>query len=146
MEAAERIEVEAARSLCASPPGRMLDIGDALCVALPVLREVRMVNRGLGITSRTTDAQLDEMEAFFRDLGVLYQLVPAEPGLENRFAARGLAPGHAWMKFTRGIEATPEGRTDLRVARWPTATPASTRGSSGRRRTSPTSSAAGSRP
>jgi GNAT superfamily N-acetyltransferase len=95
----------------------MLEVGGAVCVAVPAIPEVRMVNRAIGVTSRTTESELDEMEAFFADAGVLYQLTPAEPGLDDRLAARGYVPGYAWMKFTRGAEPPRDHGSDLRVER-----------------------------
>lgn len=117
MEAAERIEVEVSRTLGALLPARMLEAGGAVAFAMPALPEVRMMNRAVGITARTTDAELDEIEAFFRELGVLYQLAPGEPGLDERFAVRGLVPGYAWMKFVHDMPEMPEARTNLRVDR-----------------------------
>lgn len=117
MEAAERVEVEMCRALGGLAPARLLEVGSTVAFAMPVLPDVRMMNRAVGITAHTTDNQLDELETFFHDLGVLYQLVPAEPGLEGRLAERGLVSGYAWMKFTRGIEDGLAARTDLRVER-----------------------------
>lgn len=116
MVPAERIEVEVSRSVGSLPPARLLEAGEAVCVAVPALPDVRMVNRAVGITAQTTEAELDEMEAFFRKHGVRYQLAPAEPGLEARLAARGLVPAYAWMKFTRDVEPL-DHRSDLRVER-----------------------------
>jgi len=117
MEPEERIEIDACHSLYRQPQAHVLDVEDAVCLAVPALPSSRMLNRALGITSATSDAALDRAEEFFAGLAVDYQLTPGEPGLERRLQARGLVPGYPWAKFRRGVEPAPAGSTTLRVER-----------------------------
>jgi GNAT superfamily N-acetyltransferase len=117
MQPAELIEVRGSRVLGAVPPALMHEVGDVVCFALTPWSRMRMVNRAVGITSRTTDAELDEAEAFFQDAGVQYQLCPSEPGIETRLEARGLVAGYPWMKFTRNVAPLSPGRSTLRLER-----------------------------
>jgi hypothetical protein len=82
--------------------------------------ENTMLNRvtGLGVREPPTDAELDEIDAFFRDGGVRYAigLSPfAARELRPRLEARGFEAGYAWMKFRRGVEAPPPVETALHV-------------------------------
>lgn len=93
----------------------------AVCTAVAVVPENTMINRvtGLGLREPPTDAELDEIDAFFRDAGARYAIGVspfAAPELRARLEARGFEPGYAWMKFRRGVvEQPPSVETELRV-------------------------------
>jgi len=79
-----------------------------------------MLNRvtGLGLTGTAGDAELDEIDAFFRLHGVRYAVAlspfaPTEIG--GRLQARGFEYGYAWAKFRRGVEDPEPVPTELRV-------------------------------
>jgi hypothetical protein len=95
-------------------------VAGAVCTAVAFAPENTMINRvtGLGLRKAPTDAELDEIDAFFRDAGTRYAigLGPfAAPELGARLEARGFEPGYAWMKFRRGVEPAPPVETALRV-------------------------------
>jgi GNAT superfamily N-acetyltransferase len=126
--ATELAEVAALRDLVAAAPDEIrralgLDVlevdGGAVCVQAAALPGVAELNRvlGLGLDEEATDAQLDEIEAFYGGSAYVVQLAPgAEPGdLQARLAARGFTPGHGWAKFDRAAEPLPRPETDLRV-------------------------------
>jgi hypothetical protein len=99
---------------------RTLTIAGAVCTAVGAAPENTMINRvtGLGLRETPTDADLDEIDAFFRDGGTRYAigLSPfAAAELAARLEARGFEPGYAWMKFRRGVESPPPVETALRV-------------------------------
>jgi GNAT superfamily N-acetyltransferase len=95
-------------------------IAGATCIRLGSAPGQLMLNRvnGLGLRGPVGDAELDEIDAFFRAGGTQYAigvspLAPAD--LVPRLAERGFEPGYAWMKFRRGLEPPPEVDTTLRV-------------------------------
>jgi hypothetical protein len=95
-------------------------VAGAVCTAVAIVPENTMINRvtGLGLREPPTDAELDEIDAFFRDAGTRYAigLSPfAAPELRPRLEARGFEPGYAWMKFRRGVELPPPVETALRI-------------------------------
>src|SRR5256714_7122772 len=95
-------------------------VAGAVCTAVAAVPENTMINRvtGLGLHGAPSDAELDEIDAFFRDAGTRYAigLSPfAPPELGARLEARGFEPGYAWMKFRRGVEPPPAVETALRV-------------------------------
>jgi hypothetical protein len=96
-------------------------VAGAVCTAVAAAPENTMINRvtGLGLREPPTDAELDEVDAFFHDLGVRYAIgvSPFAPGdLGARLEARGFERGYAWMKFRRGVEPPPPPvETALRV-------------------------------
>ena len=96
-------------------------VAGAVCTAVAATPENTMINRvtGLGLREAPTDAELDEIDAFFRAAGTRYAigLSPfAAPDLRARLEARGFEPGYAWMKFRRGVvEQPPPVETELRV-------------------------------
>jgi GNAT superfamily N-acetyltransferase len=99
---------------------RARTIAGAVCTAVAAAPENTMINRvtGVGLREPTTDADLDEIDAFFRDGGIRYAigLGPfAPPDLRGRLEARGFEAGYAWMKFRRGVESPPPVETALRV-------------------------------
>jgi GNAT superfamily N-acetyltransferase len=96
------------------------EVAGATCIRLGAAAGNLMLNRvnGLGLRGPVGDAELDEIDAFFRAGGARYAiglspLVP--PDLAPRLAERGFEPGYAWMKFRRGLEPAPEVETTLRV-------------------------------
>ncbi len=120
---AELGELEAFRDLYAAAPddAPAVEIGDALCLALPALPRSAMFNRvlGLGLERPATERQLDEIAGFFDEFGVDYAISPhplARPReLRLWLDERGFHTGYAWAKFERGIEEPPDVETDLRV-------------------------------
>ena len=125
MNAAELGELEAFRDLYAAAPpelgARSKELGGALCLRLEPLSAVTMFNRalGLGIGRPATDEQLDEALDFLRGVQAYVTVAPeAEPeDLDDRLAARGLAPDRGLTKFSRPVTDPPEVRTELRVER-----------------------------
>jgi GNAT superfamily N-acetyltransferase len=106
--AAELGEREAFRSFLAGQP--QAEIGGALCICFEPTPGSAMFNRalGLGLAAPATEADLDEIEAFFADRGLAYgvPLTPdAQPAALPRWLeARGFQRGYAWTKFSRGAE------------------------------------------
>jgi hypothetical protein len=99
---------------------RARTIAGAVCTAVAAAPENTMINRvtGLGLREPPTDAELGEIDAFFRDGGVRYAIGVspfAAPDLGARLEARDFEPGYAWMKFRRGVESPPMVETALRV-------------------------------
>ena len=99
---------------------RARTVAGAVCTAVAAAPESTMINRvtGLGLRESPTDADLDEIDAFFRDAGVRYAIGVspfAPPDLAARLEAGGFVPGYAWMKFRRGVESPHEVETALRV-------------------------------
>lgn len=105
----EVVEVQAFRDVYASLAdggyGRKLEIAGAVCGAIPVLPDVPMVNRvlGLGLEGQATHEDLDTIEGFFRDLGTSFyvSVSPSAAGLAELLEERGYAPGYAWAVFRR---------------------------------------------
>jgi GNAT superfamily N-acetyltransferase len=98
----------------------VLRIAGATCYATPPMPESPMLNRvvGLGLERTPADAELDEIDAFFRAAGTTYAVSVsplAEPALAPRLRARGFAEGYAWMKFRRGAEPPPTHESALRL-------------------------------
>jgi hypothetical protein len=126
----ERAERDGYRAVFeAAPPEAAAAVGlatrsvsGACCIACRGV-ETTMLNRvtGLGLEREATEADLDVIDAFFREQGVRYAIgLPpaARPAdLERRLLARGFERGYAWMKFRRGVEPPPPVETDLRVER-----------------------------
>ena len=100
---------------------RARTVAGAVCTAVAVVPENTMINRvtALGLREAPTDAELDEIDAFFRDAGARYAIglsPSAAPDLRARLEARGFEAGYAWMKFRRGVaEQPPPVETELRV-------------------------------
>ena len=95
-------------------------VAGAVCTAVALVPENTMINRvtGLGLRGVPTDAELDDIDAFFRAAGTRYAigLSPfAVPELGSRLEARGFERGYGWMKFRRGVEPPPPVETALRV-------------------------------
>lgn len=96
------------------------DVAGATCILLGAVPGQLMLNRvnGLGLRGPAGDAELDEIDAFFRAGGTQYAIGVsplAPPGLARRLAERGFEPGYAWMKFRRDIEPPPDVEATLRV-------------------------------
>jgi GNAT acetyltransferase-like protein len=98
----------------------VLDVGGAVAVALPAIPST-MLNRvtGLGLAEPASDEHLDEIEAFFAELGALYAIAVAPharpPELTGMLVERGFTSGYAWTKFSRPTGEPPASMTDLRV-------------------------------
>jgi GNAT superfamily N-acetyltransferase len=96
------------------------EVAGATCILLGAAPGQLMLNRvnGLGLRGPAGDAELDEIDAFFRAGGTQYAIGVsplAPPDLAPRLVERGFERGYAWMKFRRGVEPPPEVATTLRV-------------------------------
>ena len=118
----ERAELEAFRDfygiLDRDRCGRRLEIAGGVCGTVDGLRDALMVNRvlGLGLERPATPAELDEIDAFFREAGTRYAISVSRDvsGLAELLKDRGYAPGYPWAIFRRGPEPYSAG-TSLRV-------------------------------
>jgi GNAT superfamily N-acetyltransferase len=101
--AAELGEREAFRSMLAGQA--QAEISGAVCTCFEATPGSAMFNRalGLGVAVPATEADLDEIDAFFADRGLAYgiPLAPdAQPTeLPRWLEARGFHRGYAWTKF-----------------------------------------------
>jgi acetyltransferase (GNAT) family protein len=118
---AELGELEAFRSLLAGQP--QLQIGGAVCTCLEATPGSALFNRvlGFGLAEPATEADLDEIEAFFAKRSLSYG-IPVTPGaqppeLAAWLQARGFQRGYAWTKFTRPADDPPAAETDLRMGK-----------------------------
>ena len=109
----ERAEAEAFASLMERAGLPVLRAGGAVCFAAPGTADIQ-VNRvvGLGVDRDPTDAELEEIEAFFRGHGSRYAVSLTLGPLYDRLLERGYAHGYAWMKFRRS--ESPVGSTGTR--------------------------------
>jgi GNAT superfamily N-acetyltransferase len=115
----ERVEAEAFGDLNLVAGLPVLRVAGAVCCATPGV-DSPMLNRvmGLGIEEDPTDADLDEIDSFYRGAGVRYyvSLAPAaQQSVDGRLRERGFVDGYAWMKFSRGPEPAPIRETTLVV-------------------------------
>jgi GNAT acetyltransferase-like protein len=117
----ELVELEAQRRFFGSGvPAHLREVAGAIAVALPIARST-MLNRvtGLGLSEPATEANLDEIEAFFAPLRVQYAIAVAPhaqpPELTGMLAQRGFTTGYAWTKFVRSTGDAAATMTDLRV-------------------------------
>ena len=115
----ERVEAEAFADVYEAAGLPLLRVADAVCCALPGV-ESFMLNRAiaLGLERTPSDAELNELDAFFRAAGSRYSvsLPPGcAPDLEPRLRERGFGDGYAWMKFTRGVDRPPTRETTLEI-------------------------------
>jgi GNAT superfamily N-acetyltransferase len=121
----ELVEAAAFKALWEAAPERdhgvrAHTVAGAICTAVAAVPENTMINRvtGLGLNGTPSDAELGEIDAFFRDAGTRYAigLSPfAAPELGARLETRGFEPGYAWTKFRRAVEPPPPVETALRV-------------------------------
>lgn len=117
----ERVEAEAFGDVYEATRLPVLHVAGAVCCATSGLDSF-MLNRAiaLGLERSPSDAELDEIDAFFREAGVRYS-VPLAPGcdpsLEPRLRERGFADGYAWMKFSRDVAPPQARKTSLLVER-----------------------------
>ncbi|HSC51135.1 MAG TPA: GNAT family N-acetyltransferase [Gaiellaceae bacterium] len=125
MDAVERGELEAFRSLYAAAPAALgaqtKEVGDALALRLDGASEVTMFNRvlGLGLDRPASEEQLDAALAFLDGVHAYVAVAPdAEPPeLARWLEQRGHVPDHGWTKFSRPAADPPRARTQLRVER-----------------------------
>jgi GNAT superfamily N-acetyltransferase len=111
----------------AAPAGlgaRVERICGAVCLALPATPRSAMFNRvlGLGLERPATPGDVEEIAAFFRELGVEWcaAVAPrAEPAdLRSLLGEAGLQPGYGWAKFRRGTgEVSSASTSELLVER-----------------------------
>jgi GNAT superfamily N-acetyltransferase len=120
VERTEVAEIEALRAnFAAAPTGLAADFGvssldlgrEALAVRVSAVPTNIYLNHALGVS---TVEQLDTIASFYGDV---HHAVSHEPGvdLDAALLARGYAPSHAWMKFSRGAEPPQHAPTDLVV-------------------------------
>jgi len=115
----ERVEAEAFGDVYGAAGLPLLRVAGAVCCASPGVDSF-MLNRAiaLGLERTPSEAELDEIDAFFRDAGVRYSVsIPpgCAPDLEQRLRDRGYRDGYAWMKFSRGVETAPAPETSLEI-------------------------------
>jgi GNAT superfamily N-acetyltransferase len=115
----ERAEAEAFGDVYEAAGWPLLRIAGAVCCASSGVGSF-MFNRAiaLGLERTPSDAELDEIDAFFRAAGVRYSVsIPpgCAPDLEPRLRDRGFDDGYAWMKFSRGVETAPGRETSLEI-------------------------------
>jgi GNAT superfamily N-acetyltransferase len=116
----ERAEAAAFESIARAGGWPTLRIGDAVCIAAPAAPGNTMFNRvtGLGLDGAASDDALDEIAAFYRDVGTQYAIAtsPVAPrDLAGRLKSRGFESGYGWMKFGRGLEEAEDVDTNLVV-------------------------------
>ncbi|HEV2785341.1 MAG TPA: hypothetical protein VGV67_03045, partial [Solirubrobacteraceae bacterium] len=97
------------------------EAGAARILSMPEAPESPMLNRivGLGAERPATEADVDEaLAAMPPGVSFYVSLAPAaRPAqLPDWLRARGLEPGWGWMRFRRGVENPPPGKTSLRLA------------------------------
>lgn len=117
----EQAEAAAFADLYESAGLPVLRIAGAVCYASPAAPQSTMLNRvtGLGLAGPVTDANLDEIDTFFRAAGATYavSVAPsADSSLVSLLEARGFTAGYAWMKFRRDLSPPPPVETRLRIA------------------------------
>jgi GNAT superfamily N-acetyltransferase len=118
----ELAEAAAYESLFAGAGLPTARIAGAACLALPQVPEETALNRvtGLGLAGPVADAELDEVDAFFRPHGVRWAVgvSPHAPGsLAASLRERGFTEGYAWMKFGRALDPPPTAVSRLQVRR-----------------------------
>jgi len=119
-EALERAEETAFRTMAQSAGLSVLEVAGATCIAHPAAANVTLLNRvvALGLGGPVGDAELDEIDAFFRSHATRYAvpLAPFAPReLEARLLERGFTVGYPWMRFERDVVAPPSAPTQLRI-------------------------------
>lgn len=127
----ERLERMAAEDLCASAPAALkqslglglVEVGDAL-VSIASHEPSILLNRvmGLGLDEPAEPETLARIQDVFRRVGVDSYFLHLHPAaspdrLRAWIAAAGLVKRRGWMKFSRGRDAPPDARSDLRVER-----------------------------
>jgi GNAT superfamily N-acetyltransferase len=113
----ERAEAAAFAEAAETGGWPLLRIAGAACAASPHAPAEIIVNRvaGLGLDRSPTDAELDEIDAFFAEHSERYAISLAVAELEPRLRERGFEEGYAWMKFSRGTEPYEHRPTELRI-------------------------------
>ncbi len=116
----ERAEAAAFESIARLGDWPTMRVGEAVCIAAPAAPGNTMFNRvtGLGLDGEASDATLDAIAAFFREVGTQYAIAasPVAPrDLPRRLKARGFDTGYGWMKFGRGVEEPEEVSTNVEV-------------------------------
>ena len=111
MNASERVEVEALRSLfsLAEPCGRLGEANGAIAIRVDGL-PIKELNRIAGLSDT---AELDQLTHVFENRP--YWITPdPEAGLDDELLARGYVRSGAWQKFVRGVDPY-EAQTELEV-------------------------------
>lgn len=121
MQPAERAERDAWRALADVPGISVLELGSAVCVSMPALRDSPMVNHtvGLGEDEAVDGELLDAVAEFYGDATYYVALTPAArpEGVRSELADRGFTRDYDWMKFTRAATDIPKSQTNLDVRR-----------------------------
>jgi GNAT superfamily N-acetyltransferase len=115
----ERVEAEAFADVIEAAGLPTPRVAGAVCCAVPG-SDSPTLNRAiaLGLERPPSDAELDEIDVFFREAGVRYSVPIApdvEASLEPRLRERGFTTGYAWMKFSRGVEPAAMRETQLEI-------------------------------
>ena len=108
--------------MLADVPGMdVLDLGATVCLAIPAMRDVPMVNHtvGLGEDGPVDAAALDAIAGFYEGIGARHYVAVTPhaeaAGLREQLLARGYTRGYDWMKFTRSTADVPSAETELDV-------------------------------
>jgi GNAT superfamily N-acetyltransferase len=108
-------EIEAFRSLLDGVPGAHIhELDGVTCLAYEATPGSTMFNRALGLTA-ASDEVLNEIDAFYAGLGVVYAVTATEYVDTEPLERRGLTRGYPWTKFTRDDAEAPPVETDVRV-------------------------------
>jgi GNAT superfamily N-acetyltransferase len=121
------IDVAACRDLWSAVPAGLaerhgiahVDLAGGVCLACASLSGTPVVNHaiGLGVTAPAGEAELDELERFYRGVGAAYSVAvdPEAPWLGERLARRGFEAGLPWMRFRREAGRAPASATELTI-------------------------------
>jgi hypothetical protein len=119
----ERIELSAVLDFFAAAPPDVADafdlalfqLGGPAAFSIGAYPNMLLFNRVLGLDD---DARLPDLEAWFDSRRCAFT-ISVRPGaaLEGALVARGYRPGHAFVKFHRGVAEPPESETSLRIER-----------------------------
>ncbi len=110
----------------AAPPGLAarhgiahLDVAGGVCLGCASMSGNPMLNHavGVGVGAPAGADELDEVEGFYRRLGVAYTVAAdaAAPGLAGLLAGRGFEEARPWMTFGREPGPPPARATELVV-------------------------------
>lgn len=114
--ALERAEAEAFASVMSTAGLPVTRVAGAVCFAAPGVPDI-VLNRvaGLGLERDPSDAELDEIEAFYRGHSSPFAVSLTPGTLHDRLLERGYTPGYAWTKFSRDASPPLQVETELDV-------------------------------
>jgi GNAT superfamily N-acetyltransferase len=112
----ERAEAEAFASAMSAAGRPVCRLAGAVCYATPGVSNTQASHvLALGVEREPTDAELDEIEAFFREHDAPCAVSIAPGRLHERLMKRGYEVGYAWMKFSRDASAAVSPPSELSV-------------------------------